>query len=275
MTSLLLQRSRGLRPPCVLDSVPPALGRSGGLRWPLSVLGKHVAAVGAQSRTAPQPRGLGELPGACGVGPEPGLSEQGRLRAVHSGRLATGRTGLTTAPPGLVEPKLPSWLQGPPLTALETRPRAGAHRPHACPRPRSRCLVQQQQLCGSRPRPGSDFILGLCPTLPGSLSGRPWAVGPSHPHSRSLKAGLRALWEWRGRRAPPRGRGVDGGLKPAVLGEAQACCSPKSGQEDQAAHAPQRHPLPEPLLRNLPRSRQSVVPQGGPGACLLPHSFTP
>ena len=40
-----------------------------GLRWLLSVLGKHVGAAGAQSRTAPQPWGPGGLPGACGVGP--------------------------------------------------------------------------------------------------------------------------------------------------------------------------------------------------------------
>lgn len=60
MTSLLLQRSRGLCPPCVLDSAPQALGRSGGLRWLLSVLGKHVAAAGPQSRTAPTIPGVWE-----------------------------------------------------------------------------------------------------------------------------------------------------------------------------------------------------------------------
>ena len=54
MTSLLLQRSRGLCPPCVLDSAPQALRRSGGLRWLLSVLGKHVAAAGPQSGTPEQ-----------------------------------------------------------------------------------------------------------------------------------------------------------------------------------------------------------------------------
>lgn len=73
----------------------------------------------------------------------------------------------------------------------------------------------------------------------------------------------------------PRGGTVDCGLVPAVLGEAQAYCSPKSGQEDQTARAPQRQPLPEPLLRNLPPGCQSVVPQGGPGACFLLHGFTP
>ena len=56
------EKPRGLCPPCILDGAAPALGSSGGLRWLLSVLAKHVGAVGAQSRTAPQPRGSGELP---------------------------------------------------------------------------------------------------------------------------------------------------------------------------------------------------------------------
>jgi len=127
----------------------------------------------------PEPRGLGELLGPCGVGPELALSKQGRLRAVHSGRLATGQTGFMIAPPGLAEPKLPSWLQGPPLTALETRPRAGAHRLHACPRPRSCCLVQQQQLsAGQDPAPAQISSWSCAQLSRGACLGGPgqWAL---------------------------------------------------------------------------------------------------
>ena len=228
--------------------------------------------VGPQSRTAPQARGPGEFPRACRVGPGLALGEQGRLRAVHSG-----------PPAHWTDTAHDSSLQGllsqsfhPGSRDCHSQPsRQGPGQVHAILNPEAAASPAATTLRGSRPFPGSDFILEPCPALPGSLSGRPWAVGPSHPHSRSLKAGPRALWEWRSRHAPPCGRGVNGGLKPAVLREAQACCSPKSGQEGQMACAPQRQPLPEPLLRNLPPGRQSVVPWGGPGACFPPHGFTP
>lgn len=68
---------------------------------------------------------------------------------------------------------------------------------------------------------------------------------------------------------------MDGGLKLAVLREAQARCSPKSGQEGRMHVLPSVTPFPSHCSETCPQAVKSMVPWGGPGACFLPHGFTP